>query len=90
MKLGERWRSGGFGQNRRGRGDGCGRSVPIRGNDLTLGVEKQLRGDSLELETVEGEGGGRSPSSQRGWVQQQREGSYNLSIQFECWRNTHV
>ena len=79
MRLGERRRGGGFGQHR-ARGDSRGRSVPQRGDDLTLGVEQQLRGDGLELEAVEGEGGGRSPSTQRARVQQQRDGSYNLSI----------
>lgn len=77
VRLGECWRSSGFGQNC-SRSGNCGRSIPYSGNDLTLGVEKQLWGDSLDLESLEGEGGSRSPSSQRSWVHQQWEGSYNL------------
>lgn len=77
VRFAECWRSSGFGQNC-SRSCNCRRSIPYCGNDLALGVEKQLRGDSLDLETLEGEGGCRSPSSQGGWVHQQREGSYDL------------
>lgn len=77
VRFGERWRSCGFGQNRSRSCNSC-RSIPYCGNDLALGVEKQLWGDGLDLETLQGEGGCRSPSSQRGWVNQQREGSYDL------------
>lgn len=77
VRFGKCWRSSGFGQNRSRSCDRC-RSVPDCGDDLALGVEKQLWGDSLDLETVEGERGCCSPSSQRGWVNQQGEGPYYL------------
>lgn len=68
----------------RSRGGDHRRPVTHCGNDLTLGVEEQLWGDGLNLKTMEGQSRCCSPSSQRGWVNQQGEGSYYLE------RNTNT
>lgn len=56
-----RWR-GGFRGDGGGGGDRRG-SVPQGGDDLALGVEEQLRGDGLDLKTVEGKSRRRGASA---------------------------
>lgn len=70
-------RSSSFGQNSRRSYNRSG-SIPHGSDDLALGVEEKLWGDSLYLETLEGEGGCCRPSSQRGWIHKQWEGPYDL------------
>lgn len=50
--LGECQGHGGFGEDRRSGRDGSRRAVPYSSDNLTLGVEEQLRGYGLELQTL--------------------------------------